>query len=82
MKKHNKKQTHATTEEIIYFTAYAKIYGKDGKKLAETFQHFETNVDELTDEMLSDIEEYLCNRSGLSESVIDHTVMHIMQDEE
>lgn len=84
MKEQDKKTVEtATTEEQQEkgFTAYLEIYG-DFKMLAKVFKDFDGDPDELEENDLNDISNYLVNISGIPETAISHSILKIVPDEE
>ena len=68
-------------QDIIYFTAYLKIYGKNGRFLTDVLEHMVTNTDELTDTMLKEIETYLVNKSKIDTNRIRRTKLYLIDEE-
>lgn len=68
--------------DTINFTAYLKIYGKNGQFLTDTLEHMETNTDEINARALKEIETYLVNKSGIAESKIQRTELYLFDENE
>ena len=68
-------------QDIIHFTAYLKIYDKSGRFITDVLEHMETNLNELSDTMLKEIETYLVDKSRIDESRIRHTKLYLIDEE-